>query len=102
MSSRGFRRHAFNLLGMPIVAGIGASIAVTLLAHFRLGDDSPGIVMLWRQGMTSYFPLLFAVAIGLPIAFNLWLLGRLVKRARENGLSWHEYLDRKADDKKTR
>ena len=102
MSSRRLWRHAFNFFGMPIVAGIGASIAVTLLAHFRLGDDSPGVVMLWRQGMASYFPLLFAVAIGLPIAFNLWLLCRLVNRAREHGLSWYEDLDRKADDKETR
>lgn len=102
MSSRGYWRHAFRLFGMPILAGIAASMAVVLLADLRLGDDSPGIVTLWQRGMASYFIVLFAVAIGLPIVFNLWVLARLVKRARGCGLSWHEYLDRKADEKESR
>lgn len=88
-------KYSLKLFAAPFVLAGGITLAVIPVAHLSLGPRSPGVIALWSRSLQEgHLQLLFLILIALPTVFNLWIVFRLARRGRQQGLTWYDYLDK--------
>lgn len=95
-----FRRHVWKLFGLQFFIALGATLAVILIAHWRLGDESPGFWALMIGSLSSYAPILMGFLYVVPSIHSMLLVRKLRALARPHGLTWYEYIDLSAEARK--
>jgi predicted signal transduction protein with EAL and GGDEF domain len=76
----------------PMAITTAVIVAVLLIAHFRLGASSPGVVKLASTAMSYWIPLLVILLFVLPSLFGAWLLMIAARVAKRHGLAFSAYM----------
>ena len=98
---RTLRRVFIRIFGTAIAVAFASIFAIVLIAHFRLGAGSPGLVALARHGMQYWVPMW----IGMLMLWAIWTFCRILivsrREAKVTGIPWLTYLDlRRAEKRK--
>jgi hypothetical protein len=87
------------ILVRPFLVAAAVIVATLLIAHVRLGSDSPGLSALWTEGWRFWYPLLVFFFFFLPVLQGLWIMWLARRNARRGGLSLVQYLRLSQEDK---
>ena len=78
--------------GRLLLISAAGILAMLLLAHFSLGDESPGLLRIAELGMRFSFPVVIFICFVLPGLYGVWVLFRAARFARSRGHTLRGFL----------
>jgi hypothetical protein len=80
--------------GKLLLIALAMIVLMLLTWHLRLGENSPGILALGKEGLSYWVPLFVLVFFIAPSMYYTWRLFQIRQIARTQGLTLSEYLSR--------